>query len=101
MKFRRQESGTILEGAFTRHADDYHKYYLHFQYLSSSCFIFLELLPDVMYTIILLIFSISLLSRERAPQFNVLTDQWNVVYHLSHVLFQLLYFSHLTVIFIL
>lgn len=33
MKSRRQGSGTILEAAFTRYADDYHKYYLHFQYL--------------------------------------------------------------------
>lgn len=33
MKPRRQGSGTILEAAFTRYADGYHKYYLHFQYL--------------------------------------------------------------------
>lgn len=79
MNTRRQQSGTILEAAF--YADAYHKYCLHFQYFSSCFFSFLELLLEVaMCTIILLIFSISLLSSEGVPQFSVLTNQWDAVY---------------------
>lgn len=83
MNTRRQGSGTVLEVILTKYVDAY-EYCLHFQYFN-SCFRFLELLLEVaMYPIILLIFSVSLLSSEGA-QFNVPTNQWNAIYHLSNV----------------